>query len=317
MSCLQVTNLKPDCFPCCWFVVDSSKYRLNGERCLHKDQPKVLTQLANNPGTIKSLSPAKVSDWQKDSSTAQKRLFLSQENQQLKAVWTPVVCHKIAAPEGSEERVAGQEGARATPEETLSTTFRQSLVITEISPEGPDRPHAGQEQSREAPEQSTVVPGLSNLVPEISLTNTEESLVFPEPSHAGQEQSRTLPEQSLILPELTFTNPEQSLFHPEGPEQSSANPDRSQIPKGEPVMPFHPTSPAHQWTWITSVSQPNLSMPKSTLAPQLFPEAASSQSVPVYTLAPQLYAKTTPAQPQAPLSAGRTGTQKSAGSVKS
>lgn len=284
-----------------------------------------MTQLANYPGTIKSLSPAKVSDWQKDSSTAQKRPFPSQESQKLKAVWTPVVCHKVAAPEGSEGRVAGQEGARATPEETLSTTFRQSLVITEISPEGPDRSHAGQGQSREAPEQSIVVPGLSNLVPEISLTNTEESLVFPEPSHvgpeqshAGQEQSRTLPEQSLILPELTFTNPEQSLFHPEGPEQSSANPDRSQIPNGEPVMPFHPTSPpVHQWTWITSASQPNLSMPKSTLAPQLFPEATSSQSVPAYTLAPQLYAKTTPAQPQAPLSAGRTGTQKSAGSVKS
>ncbi|KAB5540073.1 hypothetical protein PHYPO_G00097170 [Pangasianodon hypophthalmus] len=322
-------------------AVDSSKYRLNGEQYLHKDQPKVLPQLVSYP-IPKSLSPAKVYDWQKDLSTTEKRPSPSPENQQLKGEWTPVVCRKVSTSEGSltgsdgrvtvtEESLAGQERSRAAPEETLavpglSTTVKeQSLVIPELSPAGPDRSHPGQGQSREGPEQPLVVPGLSTLVPEISFTDPEQSLVIPEPSHVG-------PEKSLVVPGLSFSDPEQSLVVPEvtpgGPEQSAANPERSHIPTGDPGIPFQPTSPpVHQWTWITSSLRPNLSLPKSTLAPQLFRESTSSQSVPASTLAPQLsneatssrflpastlapqqYPKTTSAQPQAPLSAGRTAT---------
>ncbi|TSR99428.1 Matrilin-3 [Bagarius yarrelli] len=285
-------------------AVDSSKNRLKGERYLHKDRLKVLPLLVNHP-ELKSLSPAKVYDWQKDSSAAQKMVSPLQEDQQLKGEWAPVVCRKVAAPKGSEGRVvvteasrAGQEGSREAPEASLSTTVQQSLVIVE-SYKGPDRSHASQERSTEVPEQALVIPGLSNLVPEIPLTNPE----VPEPSHEGQEQSLSgqgqshkLTEQSQVLLELP----------PEGPEQSSANPNQSQ---SEPVIPYHPTSPpVSQWTWITSPPQTNYSLPKSTLAPQIFSEATSSQSVPAVTLAPQLYAKTTPAQPQAPVSAGRTAT---------
>lgn len=280
-----------------------------------------MPQLVNYPGP-KNLSSAKVYDNQKDLSTRQKRSPPSQENQQLKGEWAPVVCRKVTAPgrpftgsEGritvTEESLAGQEDSRTAPEETLvvpglSTTVQeQSLVIPKLSSTGQDRSHASQGQSREVPEQPLVVPGLStfNFQPEISFTDQEESLVFPEPSQIGPEQSlvgqgqsRKPPEQSLVVPELS----------PEGPEQSATNPEKS---TGEPVIPFQPTSPpVHHWTWITSGLRPNLSLPKSTLVPE-FHEATSSQSVPASTLAPQQYLKTTSAQPQAPLSAGRTGTK--------
>lgn len=284
-----------------------------------------MAQLVNYPG-LESLSPAKVYEWKKDLSESEERASPSQENLQLQGEWAPVVCHKVAAPEGSEGRVEVTGESRSGQEETLSNTVEQSPVIPELSPEGPDRPHAGKIQSPEVQEQPLVVPGLSNLVPKNVLKNPEDSLVFPEPSHVGPEQSlvgqkksRTHPEKSLRIPGLSFTNPEQSLvdpkLSPEGPDHPSANPDQSQILKVVPVMPFHPTSPpVHQWTWITSALQPNLSMPKSTLAPQLFHEATSSQPVPTFSLAPQLYANTTSAQP---FRAGRTGTHTSAGSVTS
>ncbi|KAF4071086.1 hypothetical protein AMELA_G00281080 [Ameiurus melas] len=159
----------------------------------------------------------------------------------------------------------------------------------------------------------------------MSFTDLELSLVFPEPSHVGPEQSpaaqgqsRTLPEQTLVVPglstfvpEILFTDPEQPLIVPElspgRPEQPAANPERSEIPTDAPVIPFQPTSPpVHESTWITSPLRPNLSLPKSTLAPPLFREATSSQSVPASTLAPQPYPKTTSARP--PLSAGSTAT---------
>lgn len=298
-----------------------------------------MPQLVNYLGR-KSLSPAEVYDWQKDFGKTQERHSPSQENKQLKGEWAPVVCVKVAAPEGSltgskgritvtEEWLAGQERSRAAPEETLvvpglSTTVQEH---PELSPAGPDGSHAGQGQSREVPQRPLVVPGRSNSLPEISFTDPELSLVFPEPSHVGPEQSpaaqgqsRTLPEQTLVVPGLSTLVPEISFTDPEQPlivaELSPGGPERSEIPTDAPVIPFQPTSPpVHESTWITSPLRRNLSLPKSTLAPPLFREATSSQSVPASTLAPQPYPKTTSARP--PLSAGSTGTEKSAGSVKS
>ncbi|KAM9435676.1 matrilin-3a isoform 6-T6 [Clarias gariepinus] len=288
-------------------AVDSSIYRLNGEQYLHKDQPKVLSQLVNYPGR-KSLSLAKAKDWQKDLSSTQKILSPLHENPQLRREWAAVLCRKVAAPDGSltghveveEESLAGQETLQVVP--ALSTTV-QSFVIPELPPASLDRSHAKEGQSREVPEQPLVVPGLSSPGPEISFTDSSQE--GPEQSLAGQGQSRKLPEQSLVLSGLSVTNPEQTLLVPERlPEHPEQSAEHLQIPTGNPVTPFQPTSPpAHQWTWITSALRPNLSLTKSTLAPQLFREATSSQSVPASTLAPQLYPKTTSA-----LSSGRTAT---------
>ncbi|XP_053345360.1 matrilin-3a isoform X2 [Clarias gariepinus] len=286
---------------------DSSIYRLNGEQYLHKDQPKVLSQLVNYPGR-KSLSLAKAKDWQKDLSSTQIILSPLHENPQLRREWAAVLCRKVAAPDGSltghveveEESLAGQETLQVVP--ALSTTV-QSFVIPELPPASLDRSHAKEGQSREVPEQPLVVPGLSSPGPEISFTDSSQE--GPEQSLAGQGQSRKLPEQSLVLSGLSVTNPEQTLLVPERlPEHPEQSAEHLQIPTGNPVTPFQPTSPpAHQWTWITSALRPNLSLTKSTLAPQLFREATSSQSVPASTLAPQLYPKTTSA-----LSSGRTAT---------
>ncbi|XP_053345365.1 matrilin-3a isoform X7 [Clarias gariepinus] len=288
-------------------AVDSSIYRLNGEQYLHKDQPKVLSQLVNYPGR-KSLSLAKAKDWQKDLSSTQIILSPLHENPQLRREWAAVLCRKVAAPDGSltghveveEESLAGQETLQVVP--ALSTTV-QSFVIPELPPASLDRSHAKEGQSREVPEQPLVVPGLSSPGPEISFTDSSQE--GPEQSLAGQGQSRKLPEQSLVLSGLSVTNPEQTLLVPERlPEHPEQSAEHLQIPTGNPVTPFQPTSPpAHQWTWITSALRPNLSLTKSTLAPQLFREATSSQSVPASTLAPQLYPKTTSA-----LSSGRTAT---------
>lgn len=285
-----------------------------------------MSQLVHYAGP-KSFSSAKGYDWRNDLSTTQKRLSPLQENHQLKGEWAPVVCHKVAVPdrkltglEGhvtvTEESTAGQERLSAALEERLvvpgsSTEVQeQSLVILELSPTGPDRSHANQGRSRtqDVSEQPLVFPGLSTFAPEISFTDPEQSLFFPEPSYVSPELSLAGQGQSHRLPELSHVVP----------EQSAANPERSQIPTGEPGIPFQPTSPpVHQWTWITSSLRPNLLPPKSTLTPPLFREVTLSQSVPASTLASQQYPKTVSAQPQAPPSSGSTGTNKSAGGVKS
>lgn len=161
-------------------------------------------------------------------------------------------------------------------------------------------------------EDPLVAPGLSNLVPEVSFPDPEQSLVFPQPSRVSPEQSLAgqVPERSPLVPELSVTNPEQTLLppelSPEGPENSAANPEQSEFPTGKPVIPWQPTSPpVHQWTWMTSPLRPNLTPPKSSLAPRL----SLSQSAPASTLASQQYPKPTPAQTQAPLGAGRTGSK--------
>ncbi|XP_035380388.1 matrilin-3a isoform X3 [Electrophorus electricus] len=239
-----------------------------------------------------------------------------------------------------EQSLPVPEQPLAITEESFSGS-EQSLDISQQSLAGPEESNEGPEQSHTVPEQ--LFPGSKqpSVATEVSHASREQSLDISQQSLAGSEESLEgpgqshvvseklhpgpvlsfiVPEQSLLFPKTSFIGPKQSLG---GPVQSQAKPDQLFIEQPAvatslPSTNLQPTtsSSIYSWAWVSSVLLPDLSLLKSTVTPEPYPDATSIQSLPASTLAPEQYPHTTSAQPEGPGSAqgdidiaGRTATE--------
>ncbi|XP_076872356.1 matrilin-3a [Brachyhypopomus gauderio] len=273
-------------------AVHNSYYRTNGLHNPRKDQPRTLPQMIGYLGHL-SPSPPNVYNRQKDLSP-NKEQSPSVANQHLKGEWAPVICRQRPVPvigpkypiPVTEESFDGHEQSHIIPEQPFPGP-EQPLTTTEESFAGREQPLdiseqalAGSEESLEDPEQSHVVPELSFIVPEQSRTRTS---LFPKPSLVDPKQSLGGRVQSQASPVQTVT---------EQPAMATTVPSTSVQPTTSP--------PIYSWTWVSSVLLPDLSLPKSTVTPEPYPDATSTQSLPTSILAPEQYPHTTSAQPEGP-----------------